>query len=237
MVKTLSSFFFDKWNCLLFFIVVLVRVSFFINLGMAEWPDTGSYVDWSFANSRMPLYPAVIDVCQWILQEKFSKGIFVAQALTSLLSAVYMYEAAFMIIKRYASLVSGRWNVIISRSFFLIYALNPCIFVWDTNILTESFSISASVFFVYYALKWLDEIDVKNGILTAVWSFIATMVRPANLILAIDLFVLMALLAATKKGSIRRLMPAAIVYTASIIFYLGWSIADYQIGGCLGYLL
>jgi hypothetical protein len=98
---------------------------------------------------RTPLYPLIMGLTHWRIVTV------VLQTLVFLLSVKYFYRLLAMLTRR-KSLVFA---------FTLIYAVHPTILFYNYQLLSESLSISGSVFFMYFIVRFL-----KSGKTWRCWT-------------------------------------------------------------------
>lgn len=124
--------------------------------------------------TRVPIYPLVIDTMQIIFTEKLCFQIIVLlQILISFIALFYFYKALNYILK----------NKYFVYGITFMYGISPAIIGWDNVILTESLALSGSVFFIYLMLKYLNAPSVKTIAQSSVLILALIFLRPTFLIL------------------------------------------------------
>lgn len=117
----------------------------------------------------MPLYPAVIKICRMICGEHYYLYMVVAiQVLASGIAVIYLFKAFKLITDN--SLLSGIVTI--------WYGCSSGVMSWDTIILTESFSISISVFYIWALIKYVKNKRLKDGYEVIFLSWIAALIKP-----------------------------------------------------------
>lgn len=136
-------------------LIFLFRVVFFWTLEYAMTPDSWDYLArdgfaWlrgSVDRYRLPVYPMLIDVCKWLSEDHYQLLVCTIQLLISLFSVVVLYWT----IKK---LVERRWICLLMT--FLYGTLNA-VSGWDKTLLTESLSLSLSVFIIYGIVSYIQD--------------------------------------------------------------------------------
>ena len=123
---------------------------------------------------RLPVYPMLIDVFQGIFNKKANIALCVFQLLISLLSIFVFY----LIAKKVTN------NKIVSMVITCIYSTIESISGWDKTILTESISLSLTVFILYGMISYLLENKVRFAVLTSVLLVVGCFLRAVFVIYA-----------------------------------------------------
>lgn len=153
----------------MFSIIFVIRVLFYINLvPYFLTPDSIEYKGINVMKDilagklnarRVPLYPLLLNIISSIFPEQMYgenfgfKIIVLIQMILSCLSVVIFFRILCMILKNK--------NLIILST--VIYACMPSVIGFDKTILTESISLSCTVFLLYYVVKYLKEPSVNSA--------------------------------------------------------------------------
>ena len=178
----LKSFLEKKRNgkTFMLFIAVLV-VRCIVYSAMVEYrlfPDSESYINFpfrdmlelNFTSGRTPVYPFIIRICLFIFGDKFSLQAVVAlQRIVSFIAVIVFYNILKLLLKSKRAI------------YFLtfLYGTSVSIIGWDGNILTESFALSGTVFFIYYMFKYLNNPSIKSGMISIILLFVLVFLRPS----------------------------------------------------------
>lgn len=146
-----------------------------------EFPDTDSYwFTWQTYlgqndfEVRTPLYTVFIG--PWMSAFGYKPGMIPVVCLQELLrifSLFYVWRICRM------SGLTDKW------SFWLIvvWLLVPSVFHanYEAKVLTESLSVTLTIFYVYSLLRFINAPSRKLGVWIAVWTYLLVLLRPANL--------------------------------------------------------
>lgn len=164
-----------------FAIILAYRIAYLATCGGARlFEDSPAYTNFPFSNfikfrftsGRTPVYPLVIQLCRWLGREDtYLFNVVILQAAVSLLSALVLFKIIFILTK----------NDKIAAAGMLFYGLADSIIGWDTSILTESLSLSGTVFFLYLLIQFLNHPTEKSGTKLTVFTFVLVFLRPTFL--------------------------------------------------------
>lgn len=167
----------------LFLSIATIRMVFYAGLtSFARTTDSYGYIavnslDFLKATlheTRVPIYPTLIDIAQMIFTEQFYLSAIVSfQIAISFIALLYFYKALCYILK----------NKYFIYAITAMYGLSPAIIGWDKVILTESLALSGSVFFIYLMLKYLNTPSAKTIALSSILILVLILFRPTFLIL------------------------------------------------------
>ncbi|MCR5250350.1 MAG: glycosyltransferase family 39 protein [Lachnospiraceae bacterium] len=170
-----------------FLFILLNRCFYYLNTQAGKWiQDTGSYVDYDPKLCyRMFGYPLLIDLFQWLMKDGFGYGVTAVQIVLSLISIWYLYRALMIVTgeKRGISLIMTAF-----------YGCSPAIMQWDMILVTESLSLSFTVFFVYHALAWLKEFRKRDAVGMVLSVFWGTITKTALFVFVGAILLLLILL-------------------------------------------
>jgi len=181
--------------------------------------DSISYINYSFKDffslnfdGRVPVYPAIIKLCNILFGEPYLRRVVQLQILASIVSTVFFYKAVETITK----------NKILLFILMLGYGVSYSVTGWDYAILTESFSLSGTVVLLYFLLKYLDKPRFLWGVLAVAVLFVLTFLRPSflvfNFILA-AFFILRLILCKSERPLALKLLSSSLAVLAFIGLY------------------
>ncbi len=145
--------------------IFLLQFALFLSLTETLTPDSYEYIaadgfSWlggSLHRYRLPLYPMLIDICNALSAQRGLTLVCVLQLFTHLLSIVVFYRAMQRIAPR-------RW---LNLTVTVFYSLAPAIMSWQRTLLTESLSLSLTVFLFYALICYLQENRTRQLLLAA----------------------------------------------------------------------
>lgn len=165
-----------------FYAVTLLLIMFFrgANYIGLEYPvmfsDSEDYIslEWDYLRTHFvtntgqpPLYPLLIAICR-VFGTHYLNVVVGIQMLLSL-SALF----AFAYVLRMLELKLHLRMVLL-----LFYGASPAICGWDGCILTESLSLSGTVWFVFFIMRYIKAGEAKNGIASIIITLLLTFLRP-----------------------------------------------------------
>lgn len=219
-----------KWTIIILGIMILLRLSYYTNMGVFWAGDSESYVEYRMFEVRTPLYPLIINFFQVILGKYYLYGVVIFQIITSFLSTLLIQPIAYYTIKALNEGLNDYIVKTVSKVVFILYAVNPSIFVWDMAILTESLSVSSTVLFIYYIVRFLFKKSQVDSIKMVLTAFLATMIRPSSQIIIIDLIVLIIILLFNQ--SFRKVLyPAIVTMLVVVVTLLGYMCEEFNNNG------
>lgn len=222
----------------LYILITMVWTICFIN---SEFPkffgDSDSYINWSLkllgkqyygSMTRTPVYPIIIKIVKVLLGDNYLYGVITLQIAFSLASVYYLYSTVILI-------ANTKWDTryvrVIAFVVCLIYALNPSVYQYHIVILTESFAVSFSVIFIYYAIKFLKDSTVKAGLLLLLWTFLCTMLKPAMIIYYVDVVILLLVMYIRNSELRNSLRKIGIGVLFLAVLYIAWMSDVYYTSG------
>lgn len=220
----------SKWDLIIVTIVIIVRISFYANLSVLWAGDSEGYVNYTWFHVRTPVYPLIIDFFQLVAGDYYIYPLIVFQIVFSFISALIMEQTAYYTIKILNNNLRDSFVSTICRIVFVIYAINPSIFVWDMSVLTESIAISSTVIFIFFVVRFLNKRRAIDGVYMVLASFFAMMIRPASQILFWDLVILIVVLLFNKKCR-KKLYPALFIGIALSALAFLYMSAEYEKNG------
>ena len=124
---------------------------------------------------RTPLYPLFLHLCESINKEN-------AKELCVIIQIIVFYISMFFFFRLIEQFTSNKVMMVLGT---ICYGCMTCVINFNVFLLTESFSVSGTVIFAYYMVRFIKE--WKPGKLTVCMalSFLLTMLRPSALYLYI----------------------------------------------------
>ncbi len=205
-------------------VIVFVQVFYYSCAELGHLlTDSGGYIDFAPEYGiRMFGYPFFIDVFQWILGDRFWIGVIAVQMLVFFLSLPFLYQIIMM--------VSGE-RTKLALLITMFYGCSTTLLQWNAMIMTESFSLSITVFFIYFAIRWLREYRKRDAFLMVFLCWLATIVKTALFIYTGAVALLLILVFFFKKEKRRAAMFAMVFVVLVGIFDLGYCAYNYKICG------
>lgn len=168
-MKTINWLKSNKWKIVITCLIIFFRTCLYMcdELGKLSI-DSSSYINY-IRGMRTPLYPLIIFICRKLVGETYYlQTVALVQIAVSYIAVYYLYKAVYA--------ATGKNTI--SAFVTLLYGCNAAVVGWDCSILTESFSVSASVFFLYAIVKYVKSMRIRDGILAIVFSLVATGIKP-----------------------------------------------------------
>lgn len=158
--------FIKKPECIIISFVIVFRVVYFFCLDYCFRADSYEYIArdgfaWihgTVDRYRLPVYPMVIDICKFISEFHYTLLLCLFQLIVSLFSIIVLYSTIKKIIDK-------KWICLLST--FLYGTLNA-VSEWDKTLLTESLSLSLTVFVIWGIVSFLKEGKYKYVIITTI---------------------------------------------------------------------
>lgn len=140
---------------------------------------------------RLPVYPMVIELCERLFGGRSQMAVCMLQLVVSLASTVAMYS----MMKK----LSDRAYVYLPV--FVLYGLSTVVMGWDKVILTESLSISLTVFVLWGLVSYIKEPKLRYIVFAVVCAGIGAFLRAVFAVYAgaILVFLLLRLIFPGKK--------------------------------------
>lgn len=219
-------------------VIAAVRITFYINTQIGIYPDSGSYINWSYEEgARTPGYPFIIDIFQFIMGERYAAGLCFLQAAVSFLSLLCLYQTVRMLLYHYKKNSNSEKSKLkcqrLAELTLAVYGCCPAVFLWDMVILTESFAISFTVFFIYTAIKWLGSMKLSDGILMILTAWACTMIKASLIIYSADILILVFLVFVMCKKCRKQILQCGCFLIPLMLFYTVYIIGIYHYTGVL----
>lgn len=202
-------------------VIVFVQVYYYSCAELGHMlTDSGGYIDFDpDYGVRMFGYPFFIDIFQWLLGEHFVIGVIASQMLVFFLTLPFLYSIIMTV-------SGGRKRLALIVTMF--YGCSTTLLQWNVMIMTESFSISLTVFFIYFAIRWLREYRKRDAFLLLLVCWLATIVKTALFIYTGAVVLLLILVFFFKKEK-RKAVGFAMIFAVLIgIFDLGYCAYNYR---------
>ncbi len=106
--------------------------------------------------------------------------------------------------------------------FVLFYGCLSASFVFDTYVMTESFSITITIFFLYFAVCFVRFKKWKDGVLMVLMSFAGFLIKTSIFVYTFDAAILLVLMLVLEKEKRKDLMKVGFSILAVILFYGLW---------------
>ena len=217
-----------KIETLVLVFILSIKVILFFKLHISISDDSMEYLNINGFNIfllkpheyRLPLYPILINICNFITKEHFINFLCYIQFLLSCLSIFYLYKTFKLI---------GN-NKYINLFLVFIYSVSNCIYSWDKLVLTESISLSLSVFIIYHFARYINTKNTKNFIYMLIFATLCIFIKPnsATIIFAILTLYLINYSFIKEeriiciKNFILTLIPCLIILVYATIFYFNY---------------
>lgn len=216
-------------------LLFLVRITLFCCLDIKYFYDSYEYISrdgfsWLAGNVdryRLPVYPMIIDIIQGVFGEHFYFVLCYLQLLVSLVSFVVLYCTL-------NKLTDRKW---ISTAVTVLYGVSNAVSGWDKTILTESFSLSVTVFMLWGIISFLKDNKIRYAVIAALLLTLGCFMR-AVFVLYAGMFwgalILISIIQTMKKdksdpsGSRYNNWIGAAISTVPIILVIAYSFAFYN---------
>ena len=239
--------FIKKPEVIILSFIMIFRLIYFLCLDYKFTPDSYEYIarngfSWmqgSVDRYRLPVYPMIINICEYISNEHFAFLVSVIQLIASLLSVIVLY----LTVKR---ITNKKWICLFIT--FLYGTLNATT-GWDKTLLTESLSLSLTVFIIFGIVSFIKDQNYKYVVFTTICILMGCFLRAIFVIYSGFFFgflVLITVLPAGKTDSNTRLkqrrfdaicsviavIPIVLVFVYAFMFnqYGAFTISDSALG-------
>ena len=174
-------------------IPIIFRLYYFETLNLVnKFNDTEGYLNSEINILRTPGYPLYIKILREFLKEKYLYGVVIGQTIIALVSIWCIYKFFINVLCKKELAVIGT----------LVYGCLPTLVNYEVCILTDSFSVSFLIIFLYFLSEYLINENLKNIIMINLICFFLIMIRPSNLFLLIILFLFWFIRIFTEKKKI-----------------------------------
>ena len=156
-------------------LVLIFRVVYFFCLDYCFTPDSYEYISrdgfaWlhgSVDRYRLPVYPMLIDICKFISESHYTFLLCVFQLVVSLISVIVLYLTINRITEK-------KWTCLLIT---FLYGTFNAVSGWEKTILTESLSLSLTVFVLFGIVSYLKERKCKYIIFTTICLLIGCFLK------------------------------------------------------------
>lgn len=211
-------------------IIFLFRIVYFLYLDYVFTPDSSEYISrdgfaWlhgSVDRYRLPVYPMLIDLCQFISEAYYSLVVCIVQLLISLLSIVVLYWT----LKK----LTDKKGICLLVTF--LYGTMSATSGWDKTLLTESLSLSLTVFIIFGIVSYIKDKKYRYIIITTICLIISSFLKAVFTIYAGMFFVFLILITIfpgkhEEKSTIAKLrkvnLKSALISFIPIIFICAYA--------------
>ena len=197
---------------LVFFAVTIIQVIYYLNCRIGQLhSDSNSYMYYSAeTGARTPGYPFVIDVSRIVFRSNPESGVAIIQIIVSLISVVFFYLALKSITGRNGLSLFGT----------LIYGCSSAVFCWNTMVITDSLGISLTVFFIYFAVRWLKTYSFIDGAFLALVCLICPFIKTALFVYAFAVVLLLIPLLIFEKSHRKEIAVELILFLMIMFIFL-----------------
>ena len=172
----------NKSLIIIMLVALLIGIYYYQNTRIGIlYPDSEAYIKYSFndvfklrLSGRVPVYPAIIRIMRKIFGAQYYIRITcLAQYVIWYISIFYLYKLLKLLIKNKRLMIFA----------IIFYSLMSSIIGWNNVILTESISLSGTIIYSYYVIKYINENKLSDIIKAIILSLILTFHRPTCIIL------------------------------------------------------
>lgn len=176
----LAAFLRDQWlwACTLLGIGISRLCWYGIQRPYVVYPDSTQYIAFdrsevlrgnlAAADGRPPVYGLFLDLMQRLFGAGSLEATKIVQVLVSLLS-LYVFAKLLGRIG-----IGSPWRELC----VFLYGVTPAVIGWENAILTESFSLSGAVFFLYGVVLYIQEHRLRYGVFISLLAVVLTFLRP-----------------------------------------------------------
>lgn len=189
-----------------------------------DYPDSQTYLGYSanlllgqVEDYRTPVYPYFIRLIKLFGTTNLIQNVVFAQSVISFLTIIVFYKTLKNILKK-------RVVIVIAT---LIYGILPSTLNFDQCILTESFSISALVVFLYFVVSYLKQPAIYKAVLFTFYIFFLIMLRPAFIFLLLVIILFWIIRVIVQKTEWKMSLAGLAASTVCILLIIGYSHLNY----------
>lgn len=180
--------------------------------------DTITYIKHDFSvkawGTRTPLYPALIAV---------TKAVFGENRFMVIIALIQMIIFAFAVYVFYKTVELSCENKTVSLVAALFLGVNPALLDWNTVVMTESLSVSISIFFLYFVVKYIKKSGSFEGIMACVMAFTAFLIKPVLVVYLGVIIALVCLRIIMKEETKKTLIPVLTALAVCMVLVLGYA--------------
>lgn len=170
------------WICTIAAIAISRICWYGIQQPYLVYPDSTQYIGFDSSEvlhgnlkaavGRPPLYGFFLDLMGFIFGENYLLAAKFVQIFISLLSIIVFAK----LLHRLG--VSSPWQELC----VLAYGVTPAVVGWDNAILTESFSLSGTIVFFYWTVRYIQDHRLRYGVLAHLMAVALAFLRPQFLV-------------------------------------------------------
>lgn len=222
-----------------FIFIFAVKMIVFLLQDITLTPDSYNYIALDgfeifrlhVDNLRVPFYPIIIDSLQWLFgDQKGLQAVCVMQFAVSYISSIAFFKALSYLSPPPTHTWKAENQTIANLLFTVLYACSSAVVGWDKKILTESFSLSFTVFLIYFFISYLfSPISNKilSGLCIAIITLLGSFLRPtfsSFAVIAFGFFVLRAIICREERHTALKctalmLIPIIGCLSYALLFY------------------
>lgn len=166
------------WGCTICAIAISRLFWYAIQQPYLIYPDSTQYIafdtvavlqgNMTKACSRPPLYGIFLDLMEVFFGENYLNAVTFVQMTLSILSIVVFAK----LLRRVG--ISSPWCELC----VFLYGVTPAVVGWENTILTESFSLSGTVLFLYWVVLYIQQHRLRYGVGAICLAAALTFLRP-----------------------------------------------------------
>ncbi|MDP4273441.1 MAG: glycosyltransferase family 39 protein [Bacteroidota bacterium] len=189
-----------------------------------DYPDSQTYLGYNanillgqVEDYRTPVYPYFIRLIKLFGTTNLLQNVVLAQSIISFLTIIVFYKTLKNILKKRAVILIAA----------LIYGILPSTLNFDKCILTESFSISALVVFLYFVVSYLKQPAIYKAVLFTFYIFFLIMLRPAFIFLLPVIILFWIIRMMIRKTEWKMSLSGLAASAVCILLIIGYSHLNY----------
>lgn len=228
----ISIFYINKEKRFMLTTMVICAIGAWIYYGLLRksivYGDSPSYIYFNFHeflngkfSGRVPIYPLVIRICEKIFGNQFLEFVCILQYMVCFISIIFLYKLLKLLIK----------NEKIIMLVVILYGLCPSIIDWNNVIMTESLSLSFTVIFIYFLVKYIKKPDFKVGSIAIAIALISTFTKPTLIIYVLLLEIFWLARFIFDRKNVKTDIKCFVLSTISIIFIVIYAIIFHKTFG------
>lgn len=164
------------WAGVIFFII-LSRICWYrVQIPCLIANDSIDYVNFDtlamfrgqLVNGRAPLYGMFLDLMDLLFRENAMAAATLTQTVLSI-GSLFVFEALLRELR-----IGLPWRAVC----VLLYGVSPAIVGWESSILTESFSLTGAVMFLYCTIAYIRRQQLRYGAASIVVALLLSFLRP-----------------------------------------------------------
>ena len=223
-MNTITEFFNKhKVEIIVFLLIFIIRAILFLNLQIFTSPDSTEYLTMDYFGIfllkpheyRLPLYSMLINIFDTITPYHCIDLLCSFQFLISIISVFYLYKILGFI----------EHNKKINLIIVFIYAISNCIYSWDKTVLTESLSLSLTIFITYNFVTYIKTKKYSSLFYVLLFETLGIFLKPVMATLIFATIIFFAINFRTYiKSLLLTFVPCLIVLLYATIFYFNYGV-------------